>query len=141
MKKQFIIVGVLACSFLNTTLFSQKKETKKAKVEKLDEVVVTATKFATNKKNIGKVVYKITQETIANSQGKTVIDLLNDVPGVEINGNFSTKGQNLGYYIRGGRNRQVAILIDGVNVNDPSSSILKSSMKVCQSPTANFACW
>ena len=121
MKKQLVIIGVLACSFASANLFSQKKETKKEKVETLDEVVVTATKFATNKKNIGKVVYKITQETIEKNQGKTVIDLLNDVPGVEINGNFSTKGQNLGYYIRGGRNRQVAILLDGVNVNDPSS--------------------
>ena len=121
MKKQLFIVGVLACSFVSTNLFAQKKEKQKEKVEILNEVVVTATKFATNKKNIGKVVHKITQETIKNSQGKTVVDLLNDVPGVEINGNFSTKGQNLGYYIRGGRNRQVAILINGVSVNDPSS--------------------
>jgi len=99
-------------------VFSQQK---KEKIESLNEIVVTATKFETNKKNVGKIVYKITQETIENNQGRTVVDLLNDVPGVEINGNFSTKGQNLGYYIRGGRNRQVAILIDGVNVNDPSS--------------------
>ncbi|MEN8703433.1 MAG: TonB-dependent receptor plug domain-containing protein [Polaribacter sp.] len=118
MKKQFLIVGVLACTFVSTSLFSQEVN---EKVEALNEVVVTATKFATNKKNVGKVVYQITQETIQNSQGKTIVDLLNDVPGVEINGNFSTKGQNLGYYIRGGRNRQVAILLDGVNVNDPSS--------------------
>ena len=118
MKKQCIIVGALACSFLSTNLFSQDK---KEKIETLEEVVVTATKFATNKKNVGKIVYKITQETIKNSAGRTIVDLLNDVPGVEINGNFSTKGQNLGYYIRGGRNRQVAILINGVNVNDPSS--------------------
>lgn len=118
MKKQFIIVGALACSFVSTNLFAQKQ---KENVETLKEVVVTATKFKTNKKNIGKIVYKITQETIENNQGKTVVDLLNDIPGVEINGNFSTKGQNLGYYIRGGRNRQVAILIDGINVNDPSS--------------------
>jgi vitamin B12 transporter len=118
MKKQLVIVGVLACSFVSTNLFSQEK---KEKIESLKEVVITATKFETNKKNIGKIVYKITQETIENSQGKTVLDLLNEVPGVEINGNFSTRGQNLGYYIRGGRNRQVAILIDGVNVNDPSS--------------------
>lgn len=121
MKKQFIIVGVLACNFVSTNLIAQKKATQKEKVETLKEVVVTATKFETNRKNIGKIVYKITQETITNNQGKTVLDLLNDVPGVEINGNFSTKGQNLGYYIRGGRNRQVAVLIDGVNVNDPSS--------------------
>jgi vitamin B12 transporter len=118
MKKQLLIVSVLACSFVNTNVLSQEKN---EKVEALNEVVVTATKFATNKKNVGKVVYQITQETIENSQGKTIVDLLNDVPGVEINGNFSTKGQNLGYYIRGGRNRQVAILLDGVNVNDPSS--------------------
>ncbi len=118
MKKQLLIVSVLACNFVSTNVFSQQE---KEKVESLNEVVVTATKFETNKKNVGKIVYKITQETIQNNQGKTVVDLLNDVPGVEINGNFSTKGQNLGYYIRGGRNRQVAILIDGVNVNDPSS--------------------
>ncbi|AOW16416.1 hypothetical protein LPB03_02555 [Polaribacter vadi] len=118
MKKQFLIVSVLACNFFSTNVFSQQE---KEKIESLNEVVVTATKFETNKKNVGKIVYKITQETIENNQGKTVVDLLNDVPGVEINGNFSTKGQNLGYYIRGGRNRQVAILIDGVNVNDPSS--------------------
>ncbi|MDA9234260.1 TonB-dependent receptor plug domain-containing protein [Polaribacter sp.] len=124
MKKQILFVGVLACSFASTNLFAQKNETqkeKKEKVETLDEVVVTATKFETNTKNVGKIIYKITQETIKNNAGKTVLDLLNDVPGVEINGNFSTKGQNLGYYIRGGRNRQVAILINGVSVNDPSS--------------------
>ena len=118
MKKQLLIVSVLACNLVNTNLFSQEK---KEKIESLEEVVVTATKFETNKKNIGKIVYKITQETIENSRGKSIVDLLNDLPGVEINGNFSTRGQNLGYYIRGGRNRQVAILIDGVNVNDPSS--------------------
>jgi vitamin B12 transporter len=124
MKKQILFVGVLACSFASTTLFAQKNETqkeKKEKVETLEEVVVTATKFETNTKNVGKIIYKISQETIKNNAGKTVLDLLNDVPGVEINGNFSTKGQNLGYYIRGGRNRQVAILINGVSVNDPSS--------------------
>lgn len=118
MKKQLLIVSVLACNFVNTNLFSQEK---KEKIESLEEVVVTATKFETNKKNIGKIVYKITQETLENSRGKSIVDLLNDVPGVEINGNFSTRGQNLGYYIRGGRNRQVAILLDGLNVNDPSS--------------------
>ena len=118
MKKQFLIVSVLVCLIANTNVFSQQKN---EEVESLNEVVITATKFATNKKNVGKIVYQISQKTIANSQGKTIVDLLNDIPGVEINGNFSTKGQNLGYYIRGGRNRQVAILIDGVNVNDPSS--------------------
>jgi len=51
MKKQLLIVSVLACNFVNTNLFSQEK---KEKIESLEEVVVTATKFETNKKNIGK---------------------------------------------------------------------------------------
>ena len=119
MQKQVLFAGALAWSFVSTTLFAQ--EEKKEKVEFLEEVVVTATKFETNTKNVGKIIYTITQETIKNNAGKTISDLLNEIPGVEINGNFSTKGQNLGYYIRGGRNRQVAILINGVAVNDPSS--------------------
>ena len=114
MKKQLVIVGALVCAFSSTIVSAQQDE-------KLDEVVVTATKFKTSKKNIGKIIHQITAETIEKNQGKTIVDFLNDLPGIEINGNFSTKGQNLGYYIRGGRNRQVAILIDGINVNDPSS--------------------
>ena len=89
--------------------------------ENLNEVVITATKVPTKKKNLGKIVYQITSEVIERNQGRSIVDLLNEVPGLEVNGNFSTKGQNLGYYLRGGRNRQVAILIDGINVNDPSS--------------------
>ena len=76
MNKQFVIVSALAFSFACTNLFAQKKQTQKEKVEALDEVVITATKFKTSKKNIGKVVYKINQETIKNSQGRTVVDLL-----------------------------------------------------------------
>ena len=117
MKKQFVIVSVFACMFANTKMYAQTKE----KAEELDEVVVTATKIKMNKKNVGKIVYQISPETIAANPGKTIVDFLNDVPGVEINGNYSSRGQNLGIYIRGGRNRQVAILVDGINVNDPSS--------------------
>ena len=89
--------------------------------ENLNEIVITATKVPTKKKNLGKIVYQITPEVIERNQGRSLVDLLNEVPGLEVNGNYSTKGQNLGYYLRGGRNRQVAILIDGINVNDPSS--------------------
>ena len=89
MKKKVLFVGALACSFVSTTLFAQ--EEKKEKVEFLEEVVVTATKFETNTKNVGKIIYTITQETIKNNAGKTISDLLNEIPGVEINGKFSTK--------------------------------------------------
>ncbi|WP_369049213.1 TonB-dependent receptor plug domain-containing protein [Tenacibaculum sp. UWU-22] len=115
MKKRFLIVGILLCTTMVNKIKAQEKE------KQLDEVVVTATKFPVNKKNVGKIVYKITSEMLSNEQGKTLLNVLNDVPGIQINGSYGTKGQNLGYYIRGGRNKQVAILIDGINVNDPSS--------------------
>ena len=73
MKKQILFVGVLACSFASTTLFAQKNETQKEKkenVETLEEVVVTATKFETNTKNVGKIIYKISQETIKKQRWK-----------------------------------------------------------------------
>jgi vitamin B12 transporter len=120
MKKQLLIVGVLACSFVSTSLFAQKKEKQKEKVEILDEIVVTATKFKLKKEQIGKVIYTISQKEIVNNAGKTVVDLLNNIPGIEIKGSNSNPSEPRSTYVRGGRSRQVLILIDGVPVSDPS---------------------
>lgn len=120
MKKQLLIVGVLALNLANTNLFAQKKETQKEKVETLNEVVITATKFKSKKENTGKVIYEITQKDIVNNAGKTVIDLLNNIPGIEIKGANSNASEPRSTYVRGGRSRQVLILIDGVPVSDPS---------------------
>ncbi|GEQ85979.1 outer membrane protein [Patiriisocius marinistellae] len=89
------------------------------KVEQLDSVMID-TKVSIPRKNSGKVVTTIDNEMILRNQGKSVAQLINEVSGIEINGSRSNDGQNLGYYVRGGRNRQVLIVIDGVPVNDPS---------------------
>ncbi len=89
------------------------------KVEQLDSIMID-TKVNIPRKNSGKVVTTIDEETILRNQGKSVAQLINEVSGIEINGSRSNDGQNLGYYVRGGRNRQVLIVIDGVPVNDPS---------------------
>lgn len=87
----------------------------------LDEVVVTGTKFEVPAEKSGKTIYKITSEELQRSVGKTLADLLNEVPGVQSDGNFGTPGSNLSYYVRGGRNKQTLVLIDGVPLNDPSA--------------------
>ncbi len=46
--------------------------------------------------------------------------MINTKSGIEINGSRSAAGQNLGVFVRGGRNRQVLVIIDGVQVSDPS---------------------
>jgi vitamin B12 transporter len=52
------------------------------------------------------------------------------VTGVEINGNQSAAGKNLGYYIRGGKNSQVLILIDGIPVNDASGISMEYDLRL-----------
>jgi vitamin B12 transporter len=117
MNKQLLIVGAIATLFASTKVAAQEQE----KVENLDEVIVTATKTKMSKKNIGKVVYKLTSKQIEERQGKTLTEILNEIPGIEINGAQSNRGQNNEVYIRGGRSHQAAILIDGVNVNNGST--------------------
>jgi vitamin B12 transporter len=87
----------------------------------LNEVVVTGTKFDLPVEKSGKTIFKITAEDLANNAGKSVGDVLNEVPGLQTDGNFGTPGSNVSYYLRGGRNKQTLILIDGVPLNDPSS--------------------
>ncbi len=89
------------------------------KTEVLDSVIID-TKINIPRKNSGKVVTVITSKILDHSPGKSVSQLLNEVSGIEINGNRSNDGQNLGYFVRGGRNRQVVIMMDGVQLNDPS---------------------
>lgn len=113
MKKQLLIVGALACLFANEVSAQEKNET-------LDEVVVSATKFNLKKENTAKVITKITQEELQNNAGKSVIEVLNNVAGVEIKGVNTNPTEPRGTFIRGGRSRQVLVLVDGVPVSDPT---------------------
>lgn len=88
-------------------------------IETLDSVYLD-TKIPIARKNSGKVIATISSETLERSTGKSVAQLVNEVSGIEINGSRSNDGQNLGYFVRGGRNRQVVIMVDGVQLNDPS---------------------
>ena len=85
----------------------------------LDSVFIDS-KTSLPRKNSGKVVTKITSEVLERSTGKTLAQVINEFSGMELNGSRSNDGQNLGYFARGGRNRQVVIVIDGVQVTDPS---------------------
>lgn len=109
-------MGVFALGFLGTS-YAQETKTKEER-EKLDEIVIDS-RFKIKKENSGKIVHKITPAIIEQNKGKTVVDLINRVSGIEINGNTSVQGQNLGFFVRGGRSNEVVILIDGLQVVDP----------------------
>ncbi|WP_297693562.1 TonB-dependent siderophore receptor [uncultured Eudoraea sp.] len=90
-------------------------------LQELDEVVVSDSRFPIKRENSGKTVIKISSEELENNQGKTVAEIINSKSGIEINGSRSRQGEILGVFSRGGRGRQVLILIDGIRASDPSS--------------------
>jgi len=94
--------------------------TDSTQIQELDEIVITDSKFKLKRENSGKVITKITQAELLHQQGKSIAEIINATAGIEINGTKSNAGQNLNYYIRGGRNRQVLILIDGIAITDAS---------------------
>ncbi len=118
MNKKVNVFGVL-CFGISMVGFAQQ-QTDSTKVEQLDEVVITDSRFALKRENSGKTVIKISKQEIENNQGRTISELINTKSGIEINGSRSVEGQNLGTFVRGGNNRQVLVLIDGIQVNDPS---------------------
>jgi vitamin B12 transporter len=121
MKKQFIIVGALACSIVSTSIYAQKSPTQKKGIETLQEVVITATKFNLKKENTGKVIHVITQKELEQNAGKTVIEILNTIAGIDVKGVNANASEPRSINIRGGRSRQVLVLIDGVPVTDQSA--------------------
>jgi len=90
------------------------------RTQDLQEVVVTDSRFPLKRSQSGKRIIKINQETIQSYQGMELSELLSNFAGISMVGEGSYPGQNKTLSLRGGRNRQVLILIDGVRVSDPT---------------------
>ena len=116
MKKRLLYVGAL----LITVLVNAQQQQDSTTVEQLDEVVLSDSRFALKKENSGKTIIKISKKEIERNQGRTVAEMINTKSGITINGSRGNAGQNLSTFFRGGQNRQVLVLIDGVAVSDPS---------------------
>ncbi|MDG1379716.1 MAG: TonB-dependent receptor plug domain-containing protein [Flavobacteriaceae bacterium] len=118
MKARDYLVKVLCCAYCSMgtaqVLFDSINN------QLLEEVVITDSRFNLKRENSGKIITVITQQDLNNQKGMTVADIINTVVGFEINGSKSNSGQNLSYFVRGGRNRQVLILIDGIAMTDAS---------------------
>jgi vitamin B12 transporter len=118
MKNKTNLLGIL---FLSISIIGfAQKGIDSTKVQHLDEIVVTDSKFKLKRENSGKIITKISQKQLEQQQGKSIAEIINMTAGIEINGAKSYAGQNLNYYVRGGRNRQVLILIDGIALTDAS---------------------
>lgn len=83
-------------------------------------IVVTATRIATPESRIGSSVSVITAEEIARRQYKSVAAALRALPGVDVV-QSGGPGQQTSVFIRGASASHTLVLIDGINITDPSN--------------------
>lgn len=82
-------------------------------------VVVTATRMATPMTEVGSSVTVVESAQLASKQEQTLAEALRTVPGVDVvrNGGAGSRAE---VRLRGTQSEQVLVLVDGVEVNDPS---------------------
>jgi vitamin B12 transporter len=84
-------------------------------------VVVSATKVPTEKLKVADSVTVITAQDIALKQEQTLPDVLADAPGLNVVQEGGPGGQT-SIFMRGTNADHVKVLVDGIDVSDPSSA-------------------
>ena len=82
-------------------------------------IVVSATRIETPVNEIGSSVTLISAEEIERSQRRTLPDLLQTVPGLNIVQTGGPGGKT-SVFMRGSNSNHTKVLIDGIDANDPS---------------------
>lgn len=88
--------------------------------DEIEEFVVTAGRRVQPAADVAKSIAVIGEEALKEGQYSFVVDALQTLPGVAINQNGAFGGVAT-VSIRGAATDQTVVLIDGVQVNDPSS--------------------
>ena len=114
MKKIFITTIVLAL------IQFAKAQTDSAKINLLDDVVVTATKSPKKLSETGKVLTIITQQQLQQNSSHSLGEILNQQTGIVIAGSTTNPGTNQSVFLRGASAGNTLILIDGVPVYESS---------------------
>ncbi|MEC8621881.1 MAG: TonB-dependent receptor [Pseudomonadota bacterium] len=87
----------------------------------LPEIVIIGTKIPAPADQIGSSVSIVSEEQIGRSQAKALADVLREVPGLAV-----SKPGPVGAYtqirIRGSEGNHALVIIDGVEINDPSGN-------------------
>ena len=97
MEKIKFTLGSLLMLLISTFAMAQEEE----QARDLGRVVVSGNRFQTPIEKSGRIIYKVTAAEIEKTAGRTVADILNTMPGINIDGAYGTPGTNLSYNIRG----------------------------------------
>jgi vitamin B12 transporter len=90
--------------------------------EPLQDVIVSATRIATPASQVGSSVTVITAKEIAAAQLRTVTEILQLVPGLNVVQSGGPGGQT-SIFMRGTNSNHTKVLIDGIDVADPSNAL------------------
>lgn len=93
----------------------------RADAERLDEIVVSASKVEQPLRQIGSSVSVLTEEELESRGIVYVQDALRDLPGVSI-GSSGRPGSPTSIFLRGEEGYRTLVLIDGIEVSDPSGT-------------------
>jgi len=84
------------------------------------EVVVTATRIPTDIEDVGSSVTVITGADIERKQQRTLVEVLQSVPGLSVT-QLGGPGRQASVFSRGTNSNETLVLIDGIEANDPSA--------------------
>jgi len=86
----------------------------------LPDTVVSATRIPRPAEQVGGSVTVIDEEELSRKQRRTLTDALQDVPGTRIV-QLGGPGRQASLFVRGANSNQVLVLIDGIEIGDPSA--------------------
>lgn len=108
MKKRFAVAALIGSS----QLFAQ--------TDTLENLTLTASKFATKTTETGKVVITINRQQLEKAGSRDLAQVITEMGGVFINGYANNAGKEKNIYLRGARVEYTLVTVDGVPVYDAS---------------------
>ncbi|MCW3159790.1 TonB-dependent receptor plug domain-containing protein [Chryseobacterium oryctis] len=110
MKRKLILVGAMLV--VGTKIFAQQE-----KETPIEEVTI-ASKSPQQLYKTGKNVKLLSEKDLEKYQGQNLTDVLDQVAGFQITGNFNSSTEPKSIKIRGGKSSNVMILLDGIPLKD-----------------------
>ena len=121
LKKIFYFFLAVCMLVINIIADEDQKTQKKENASSLHhEIVITATRIETTTREIASSVTVITKDELNKEKKITIIEALQEVPGLNIIQNGST-GAAASVFLRGANSEHTLVMMDGVELNDPIS--------------------
>lgn len=110
----------LLCALSSALLIGNLALAETDTAEKLDQIVVTASRTPLPLNQVGSALTVITRDQIEQREARHVTELLRSVPGFSVS-HTGVVGSQTQVRVRGAEANHILVLIDGVRANDPAT--------------------